>query len=111
MHGSGDGGNIDIHKLIGKIPHPKDGWTPGDYKYLGPYNPLESQLEHDDKGNITKFHVKPKINLIILQLNMMFIIQLDKIKMIVIEKWFQRLMQCLMVSYQKWYVYKIANKY
>ena len=54
------GGNIDIHKLIGKIPHPKGGWTPGDYKYLGPYNPLDSQLEHDDAGNITKFHVQPK---------------------------------------------------
>jgi len=24
-----DGGAIDIHKLIGKLPKPKSGWTPG----------------------------------------------------------------------------------
>ena len=54
------GGNVDIHKLIGKLTRPKGGFTPFDYKYLGPYNPLESQLEHDDEGNITKFHVQPK---------------------------------------------------
>ena len=51
---------MDIHKLIGKLPRPKGGFIPFDYKYLGPYNPLESQLEHDVEGNITKFHVKPK---------------------------------------------------
>ena len=31
-----DGGAVDIHKLIGKIPKPKGGWTPGKYKYVGP---------------------------------------------------------------------------
>ena len=35
-----DGGALDIHKLIGKVPRPKAGWTPGNYKYMGPYNPL-----------------------------------------------------------------------
>ena len=38
-----DGRGIDIHKWIGKIPIPKAGWTPGKYKYMGPYNPLEKQ--------------------------------------------------------------------
>ena len=38
-----NGGAIDIHKFIGKIPKPKGGWTPSDYKYLGPYNPLEKK--------------------------------------------------------------------
>ena len=38
------GKGIDIHKMINKIPRPRSGWTPGNYKYLGPYNPLESQV-------------------------------------------------------------------
>ena len=36
-----DGGSLDIHKLIGKLPKPKSGWTPSNYKYMGPYNPLD----------------------------------------------------------------------
>ena len=32
------GGNIDIHKLIGKLPKPKRGWTLPGHKYTGPYN-------------------------------------------------------------------------
>ena len=35
------GAGFDIHKWIGKLPKPKAGWTPGKYKYIGPYNPLE----------------------------------------------------------------------
>ena len=55
-----DGGSLD--KLIGKLPRPKEGWTPGNYKYMGPYNPLDQQLEYDkDTGEITKWHVKPEI--------------------------------------------------
>ena len=27
------GRGIDIHKVIGKLPKPKAGWTPGSYKY------------------------------------------------------------------------------
>ena len=57
------GNGIDIHKLIGKIPRPKTGWTPGNYKYLGPYNPLESQVSFDENtGEIKKIHDQPKIN-------------------------------------------------
>ena len=55
-----DGGGIDIHKWIGKIPKPKAGWTPSDYKYMGPYNPLNKQLEYDrNTGEVTKWHVQP----------------------------------------------------
>ena len=54
------GDNIDIHKMIGKIPKPKAGWTPAKYKYMGPYNPLENQLEYDkNTGEVTKWHVQP----------------------------------------------------
>ena len=35
------------HKWIGKLPRPKAGFTPGKYKYMGAYNPLEKQLEYD----------------------------------------------------------------
>ena len=55
-----DGTGVDIHKLIGKIPKPKAGWTPGKYKYMGPYNPLDKQLEYDrNTGEVTKWHVQP----------------------------------------------------
>ena len=58
--GFGDGGNIDIHKLIGKLPKPKAGWTPGKYKYMGPYNPLEKQLDYDpETGEVLRWYVKP----------------------------------------------------
>ena len=36
---------LDIHKPIGKVPKPKGGWTPGNDKDMGPYNPLEEQLK------------------------------------------------------------------
>ena len=55
-----DGGSLDIHKLIGKLPKPKSGWTPSNYKYMGPYNPLDKQLEYDkDTGDVIKWHVQP----------------------------------------------------
>ena len=55
-----DGGAIDIHKMIGKLPKPKGGWTPSDYKYLGPYNPLDKQLKYDpETGEVLSWHVKP----------------------------------------------------
>ena len=55
-----DGAGVDIHKLIGKIPRPKAGWTPGKYKYMGAYNPLDKQLEYDkNTGEITKWYVQP----------------------------------------------------
>ena len=55
------GSAIDIHKLIGNLPRPKTGWTPGNYKYLGPYNPLESQVSFDENtGEIQKIYTPPK---------------------------------------------------
>ena len=53
-------GSGDIHKWIGKLPKPKAGWTPGKYKYMGPYNPLEKQLTYDpETGEVTEWRVKP----------------------------------------------------
>ena len=54
------GSGVDIHKWIGKLPKPKAGWTPGKYKYMGPYNPLEKQVTYDpNTGEVTEWHVKP----------------------------------------------------
>ena len=51
---------LDLHKLIGKLPKPKAGWTPGKYKYMGPYNPLDEQLSYDpNTGEVTEWRVKP----------------------------------------------------
>ena len=50
---------LDIHKLIGKLLKPKKGFVAPNYKYLGPYNPLDTQLEHDSTGQITKFYDQP----------------------------------------------------
>ena len=51
---------IDIHKLIGKVPKPKAGWTPGKYNYMGPYNPLDKHLTYDPKtGDVLDWKVKP----------------------------------------------------
>ena len=54
------GGSFDIHKAIGKLPKPKGGWTPGQYKFMGPYNPLDKQSEYDkNTGEVTKWYVQP----------------------------------------------------
>ena len=54
------GGSFDIHKLIGKLPRPKSGFTPGNYKYMGPYNPLDKQLKYDSNtGKVQEWYVKP----------------------------------------------------
>ena len=42
-----DGGGVDIHKMIGKLPKPKGGFTLPGHKYTGPYNDLDSQLRYD----------------------------------------------------------------
>ena len=56
----GWGAGIDIHKLIGKLPKPKAGFTRGNYKYMGPYNPLDKQLTYDPKtGEVLEWKVKP----------------------------------------------------
>ena len=57
------GSGVDIHKWIGKLPKPKAGWTPGKYKYMGPYNPLDKQLSYDpNTGEVTEWRVKPYNN-------------------------------------------------
>lgn len=54
------GGAVDIHKMIGKLPKPKRGWTLPGHRYTGPYNPLEKQLEYDpETGEILKIHQPP----------------------------------------------------
>ena len=54
------GKGLDIHKMIGKIPNPKSGWTPGNYKFMGPYNPLQDQLKYDPKtGEVLEWKIKP----------------------------------------------------
>lgn len=44
----GRGGAIDIHKLIGRLPRPKRGFTLPGHRYTGPYNPLGDQLDSND---------------------------------------------------------------
>ena len=54
------GRGLDIHKWIGKLQRPKAGWTPGNYKYMGPYNPLDKQLTCDPKaGEVLEWKAKP----------------------------------------------------
>ena len=54
------GKGVDIHKAIGKLPKPKDGWTLPGHNYTGPYNPLEQQLRYDPAtGEILEYYVKP----------------------------------------------------
>ena len=80
-----DGAGVDIHKLTGKIPKPKAGWTPGKYKYMGPYNPLDKQLEYDkNTGEVTKWYVQPynKVDEITI-----FVMIWGKTKVNVTNKW------------------------
>ena len=39
-----DGGGVDTHKMIGRLPKPKGGFTLPGHKYTGPYNDLDSQV-------------------------------------------------------------------
>ena len=56
------GGKLDIHSFIGKLPKLEAGWTPTNYKYMGPFNPLDKQLEYNpETGEITKWIVPPFI--------------------------------------------------
>ena len=54
------GSGIDVHKLIGKLPRPKIGFTLPGYNYAGPYNPLEKQLIFNPvTGEILDIYQKP----------------------------------------------------
>ena len=54
------GGAIDIHKQIGKLPKPKGGWTLPGHKYTGPYNDLENQVRYNpETGEILKIYDQP----------------------------------------------------
>ena len=55
-----DGGKIDIHKWIGKLPKPKGGFTPGQYIYMGPHNPLNEQLKYNpETGEVLEWYDTP----------------------------------------------------
>ena len=41
------GGKLDFHKLLGKLPRPKKGFVLPGYRYCGPYNPLNKQVDED----------------------------------------------------------------
>ena len=55
-----DGGSLDIHKAIEKLPKPKGGWTLPGHKYTGPYNDLENQVKWDEEtGEILNVYDEP----------------------------------------------------
>ena len=52
-----EGKGVDVHKAIGKLPKPKDGWTLPGHKYTGPYNDLSKQLKYDkNTGEILEIY-------------------------------------------------------
>ena len=54
------GGGVDVHKMIGKLPKPKGGWTLPGHRYTGPYNDLKSQLRYDpETGEILEIYDQP----------------------------------------------------
>ena len=55
-----DGGALDIHKAIGKLPRPAGGWTLPGHKYTGPYNDLENQVRYNpETGEILEIYDQP----------------------------------------------------
>ena len=54
------GRGVDIHKMIGKLPKPKAGWTLPGHKYTGPYNDLENQVRYNpETGEILEIYDQP----------------------------------------------------
>ena len=86
-----DGGGVDIHKMIGKLPKPKSGWTLPGHKYTGPYNDLDSQDLILSRVRFLKFLTNPQAKRTPLQCNMMLIIQFAKMiknaRIKLIKKW------------------------
>ena len=55
-----DGGAVDIHRAIRKLPKPRGGWTLPGHKYTGPYNNLEDQVKYDpDTGETLEVYDQP----------------------------------------------------
>ena len=55
-----DGGALDIHKHIGKLPKPAGGWTLPGHRYTGPYNDLENQVRYNpETGEILEIYDQP----------------------------------------------------
>ena len=55
-----DGGALDIHKAIGKLPRPASGWTLPGHKYTGPYNDLQNQMKYNpETGEILEIYDQP----------------------------------------------------
>ena len=55
-----DGGALDIHKAVGKLPRPAGGWTLPGHKYTGPYNDLENQVRYNpESGEILEVYDQP----------------------------------------------------
>ena len=76
---------IDIHSILSNNPITRNVLKPKfGYNFLGPYNPLDNQIDYDKRlGTIHKIRVKPME----LTCFMMFAMLLVRIKMYVIEKW------------------------
>ena len=89
-----DGGAIDIHKWIGKLPKPKGGFTPSDYKYIAPYNPLDKQLKNNpETGEVLEWYVKPKNKVDEIAAYHDVCYDMGKTKMIVTNRWLNHLIK------------------
>ena len=55
-----DGGALDIHKAIGKLPRPASGWTFPGHKSTGPKDDLENQVKYNpETDEILKIYDQP----------------------------------------------------
>ena len=89
---------------MGKLPKLEAGWTPTNYKYMGPFTPLDKQLEFDpESGEITKWIVPPfnKVDEISAHHDVCYSRGIDKNECET-EKWLLNWIRFLTVSCQKW---------